>query len=142
MVKPTILTPIINDKIGLASFMIPKLRDNFEIVPRDVFDRDPTKYNQQVVAVLTYQDFGYFGIPEVNNGLFDQLENLKVVSACSAGFDHLDLKYLRNRGIRIGHTPTGVSEATADQAMALMLAAARNIVPGVHQMMGNNQVVR
>ena len=142
MVKPTILTSIISDKLGLASFMIPKLRENYEIVPRDVFERDPTKYSQLIEAVLTYEDYEYFGVPEVNNELFDQLNNLKVVSTVSAGFDHLDIEYLRNRGIRIGHTPSGVSEATADQAMALMLAAARNLVPGVHQMMGKTQVVR
>ena len=140
MVKPTILTPIINDSFGLPfglpSYVIPKLRENYEIVPRDIYDRDPMKYSTQIEAVLTY----YPCI--ITHKLFDQLENLKVVSAASAGYDHLDLKYLRNRGIRIGHAPGGVAEATADQAMALMLAAARNLVPGVHQMMGKTQVDR
>jgi len=84
----------------------------------------------------------YFGDPVVNNKLFDRLVNLKVVSTVSAGFDHLDVGHITKKGIRIGHTPAGVAEATADQAMALMLAAARNLVPGVRQMMGKEQIDR
>ena len=57
---------------------------------------------------------GFFGSQKANNELFDSLPNLKIVSTVSAGYDHLDKSYLQNRGIRIGHTPGGVAEATAD----------------------------
>ena len=57
---------------------------------------------------------GFFGCQKANNELFDSLPNLKIVSTVSAGYDHLDKSYLQKRGIRIGHTPGGVAEATAD----------------------------
>ena len=75
-------------------------------------------------------DYEHFGDKSKNTRLFDQLPNLKVVSTVSAGFDHLDIDYLRNRQIRIGHTPRQVAAATADMALALMLAGARNLVRG------------
>ena len=80
--------------------------------------------------------------PAKNNILFDQLPNLKVVSTVSAGYDHLDIEYLTKKGIRVGNAPQGVGEATADMAMALMLASARNVVPGVQQTMGNKHFER
>ena len=72
----------------------------------------------------------HFGDKTKNTRLFDQLPNLKVVSTVSAGYDHLDIDYLHQRQIRIGHTPRQVAAATADQAMALMLAGARNLYRG------------
>jgi lactate dehydrogenase-like 2-hydroxyacid dehydrogenase len=61
----------------------------------------------------------FFGSPEDNTKLFKTLENLKVVSTVSAGYDHLDVKYLHERGIKIGHTPGGVAEGTSDQVNIL-----------------------
>ena len=43
------------------------------------------------------------------------MPNLKIVSTVSAGYDHLDIDYLKSRNIRIGHTPEQVADATADQ---------------------------
>ena len=77
-----------------------------------------------------YEEMSHFGSPKRNNELFEKMKNLKIVSTVSAGYDHLDIEYLSSRGIRVGHTPKQVAEATADQAMSLMLAGARNLVRG------------
>jgi len=142
MTKPTVLTSVINDVTGIPTFMESSLRNTLNIVPRDMYEKNQNEFNDQIVAVLTYEDMAYFGNTEENNRRFSKLPNLKVVSTVSAGFDHLDVEHLRNRSIRIGHTPAGVTEATADMAMSLMLAAARKLVPGVAQMMGKEQVER
>ena len=52
------------------------------------------------------------------------------------------MNHLLKRNIRVGHTPKQVSEATADQAMTLMLAGARNLYPGVQAMLGPNEIKR
>ena len=59
----------------------------------------------------------HFGDKKKNTKLFDQMPNLKIVSTVSAGYDHLDIDYLKSRNIRIGHTPEQVAEATADQGL-------------------------
>ena len=52
---------------------------------------------------------------------------VKVISSMSVGVDHVDLAEATKRGIPIGHTPGVLTDATADQAFALLLAAARRI---------------
>lgn len=52
---------------------------------------------------------------------------VKVISSMSVGVDHIDLAEATKRGIPIGNTPGVLTDATADQAFALLLAAARRI---------------
>ncbi|VDD79647.1 unnamed protein product, partial [Mesocestoides corti] len=54
--------------------------------------------------------------------------NLKVVSTMSVGFDHLDLKELRARNIRIGYTPEILTDATAELTVSLLLTLASETV--------------
>jgi glyoxylate reductase len=56
---------------------------------------------------------------------------LKVISSMSVGVDHIDIAEATKRGIPIGNTPGVLTDATADQAFALLLAAARRVVEGV-----------
>lgn len=44
------------------------------------------------------------------------------------GYDHLDVKELKSRGIKIGYTPGVLTEATAEQALAILLATSRRVV--------------
>ncbi|MDD2921734.1 MAG: D-glycerate dehydrogenase [Anaerolineales bacterium] len=53
---------------------------------------------------------------------------LKVISSMSVGVDHIDVAAATARGIPVGNTPGVLTDATADQAFALMLSAARRIV--------------
>ncbi len=55
---------------------------------------------------------------------------LKVISSMSVGVDHIDIAAATARGIPVGNTPGVLTDATADQAFALMLSAARRIVEG------------
>ncbi len=67
--------------------------------------------------------------------IFDQIDEellaaaprLKVVSTMAVGVNNIDLAACTRRGIRVGYTPGVVTEATADFAIALMLAASRRI---------------
>ena len=59
--------------------------------------------------------------------LFDAAVNLKVVSQMAVGLDNVDVAEATRRRIPVGYTPGVVSNATADQAFALLLAAARRL---------------
>ena len=54
--------------------------------------------------------------------------SLKVVSNFGVGYDNFDLEALRARGLRATNTPDVLTNATAELAVALMLAAGRRIV--------------
>jgi glyoxylate reductase len=63
----------------------------------------------------------------VDQTVLDQAVNLKVISNMAAGTDNIDLKTCTGRGIPVGNTPGALTESTADLAVSLMLAAARNL---------------
>jgi glyoxylate reductase len=63
----------------------------------------------------------------VDGDLLARMPRLKVVSNMAVGVDNIDLDACRRRGIPVGHTPGVLTAATADMAMALLLAAARLI---------------
>jgi glyoxylate reductase len=63
----------------------------------------------------------------VDAALLDWLPGLRVVSNMAVGYDNLDLAACAARNIAVGNTPGVLTDATADLAMALLLAAARRI---------------
>ena len=57
-------------------------------------------------------------------------ENIKCISTFSIGFDHIDLDACKARGISVGNAPHGVTVATAEIAMLLLLGSARRAGEG------------
>lgn len=58
---------------------------------------------------------------------------LKVISNYAVGFDNIDMAEATRRGIPVGNTPGVLTEATADHAFALLMAAARRVAEGDRQ---------
>ncbi len=56
---------------------------------------------------------------------------LKVISQMAVGYDNIDVAAAKTRGIQIGNTPGVLTDATADLAFALLLAAARRLMEGI-----------
>ena len=69
---------------------------------------------------------------KVDGHLLDAAPRLKVISQMAVGLDNVDLTQATHRRIPVGYTPGVVSEATADQTLALLLAAARRIPEANH----------
>ncbi len=61
---------------------------------------------------------------------FELLPSLRLVANFGVGYDRIDLAACRERGIAVTNTPGVLDAATADLAMALMLAARRRVVEG------------
>jgi lactate dehydrogenase-like 2-hydroxyacid dehydrogenase len=55
---------------------------------------------------------------------------LKVVSNYAVGYDNVDVAACTRRGIPVGNTPGVLTDATADFAFALLMAAARRVAEG------------
>ena len=67
---------------------------------------------------------------KIDKEVISAAKNLKVISTYSVGFDHIDVKEAKSRGIRVGYTPEVLTETTADLIFGLILAVARRIVEG------------
>ena len=59
--------------------------------------------------------------------LMDAGVGLKVISQVAVGYDNIDIAAAAARGIKVGNTPGVLTDATADFAFALLMAAARRI---------------
>jgi len=70
------------------------------------------------------------GHPTVNSAIISKFPKLKIVSNFGVGCDHIVTSDATSLGVFVANTPGAMSEATADVALALLLAGARNIVPG------------
>lgn len=101
------------------------LREKFEIKvwpgdippPHEVLITE-TKQADAILSLLTDQ---------IDSEVLNNAQNLKIVANYAVGFDNIDLKTAKNRGIIVTNTPDVLTETTADLAFALLISAARRI---------------
>jgi D-3-phosphoglycerate dehydrogenase / 2-oxoglutarate reductase len=67
---------------------------------------------------------------KVTPALMHALPHLKVIVRAGTGFDTIDIKHARKKGIDVMNTPGANSNAVAEEVIALMLADARHIIAG------------
>jgi len=61
--------------------------------------------------------------------VIDALPQLKVVVRAGAGYDTIDIKHARKKGVDVMNTPGANANAVAEEVVAMMLADARHVVP-------------
>ncbi len=57
-------------------------------------------------------------------------DRLRIVANYAVGYDNIDLAACTRRGVAVANTPDVLTEATADQAFALLLSVARRVREG------------
>src|SRR5256885_5330840 len=65
---------------------------------------------------------------KIDAALLDAAPRLKVISNYAVGFNNIDVPAATARGIAVGNTPGVLTDATADMAFCLLIAAARRLV--------------
>ncbi len=63
----------------------------------------------------------------IDKDVMDAAPELKIIANCAVGYDNIDIKYARKKGIMVTNTPGVLTETTADLSWALILAVARKI---------------
>ncbi len=71
---------------------------------------------------------------QVTSRVVDAAEKLRVIGRAGMGVDNVDIPAASRRGIVVMNTPTGNSVTTAEHALALLAALARNIPQAVGSM--------
>lgn len=96
-----------------------------------VFPEDRNMTKQELLAVIPEQDAI---ITMLANPLDAEVigagQRLKVIANYAVGFNNIDLAAATAQGIAVVNTPDVLTDATADFAWALLLAAARRLVEG------------
>ena len=68
------------------------------------------------------------GLAGFSAAWMDAMPSLALICCFGAGHENLDIEAARSRGIAVTHAPDTNAETVADHALALMLAATRDIV--------------
>ena len=88
-----------------------------------ITDETLEEHRSKIVAIFAVKCF-------ITGKFIESLPALKVIGCWSVGYDHVDVQTAAKLGIRVGHTPFVLDDATADGAMTLLLGSARRIVEG------------
>lgn len=122
--KPWALISEVGDQ-GYLEEVTDVLEQHFQIICHKDFLKNPQLHGPKIQVLFLWN-----AIPTPEPSLLSLLPSLKVVANGGAGVDHLDVPYINSLGVKVTNTPGVVSDATADIAMALLLASARRILEG------------
>ncbi len=64
---------------------------------------------------------------KVTPQVIDALPNLRFIATRSTGFDHIDTRYARSKGIAVSNVPTYGENTVAEHTFALILSVARHL---------------
>ncbi|WP_304509073.1 phosphoglycerate dehydrogenase [Anaerotignum sp.] len=82
---------------------------------------------EQLKTEIVDADAMIAGLEDYSPELLERAKKLKVISRYGVGYDKIDLVAAKEKGIAVTITPGANGDSVADMAMALMLAAARNV---------------
>lgn len=87
-------------------------------------DAIPETVRPKIRAMVTSGSVG------ASAALMQGLPNLRLVTCFGSGFEGVDLKAARDRGIVVTHAPGANASSVADMAIGLMIASVRRIAAG------------
>jgi glyoxylate reductase len=107
---------------------VDRLRERAQV---DLWPQElPPSREELASALTTAEGLLCLLTDNIDAALIEGAPHLRVVSTMAVGFDHIDVEACTQRGIVVTNTPGVLTEATADLAFALLLAAARRLTEG------------
>ncbi|CAH2284547.1 glyoxylate reductase hydroxypyruvate reductase-like [Pelobates cultripes] len=122
---PGVLIQEIGVQCGVLEEHVDYLQKQFTVIPMKEFLEKKQELAEKISCIYVWGC-----MPKVDYHLLHSLPNLKIVANGGVGIDHLDLKLISSFGVKVTNTPNAVSNATADMAMMMLLASARNLLQG------------
>ena len=114
---------LISDALSAAAVQIFKDR-GIEVDFQPALGKDKEKL---AAAVGNYDGLAIRSATKVTAKILENAKNLKVIGRAGIGVDNVDIPAATARGIIVMNTPFGNSITTAEHAISLMLALARQI---------------
>ena len=114
---------LVSDKLSAAAIDIFKARG----IDVD-FEPDLGKDKDALLArIADYDGLAIRSATKVTSKIIDAAANLKVIGRAGIGVDNIDIPAASSRGIIVMNTPFGNMITTAEHAIAMMFAVARQI---------------
>ncbi len=117
--RQVIITDFINDDLGPERQV---LADLAEVIALDALEEDELLGRiEQADAIILYHELW------LTRKSLERLERCKLIVRGGVGFDNVDWKFCRERGIPVANVPDYGSEEVADTAIAMALSLARGV---------------
>lgn len=113
---------LISDNLHKSGIAILERNPNIEVVVKPGMTPEELKE-----AIRDADALAIRSATRVTKEIIDAAPRLKVVGRAGTGLDNVDIPYCSKRGIVVMNTPGGNTITTAEHAISLMLALARNI---------------
>jgi D-3-phosphoglycerate dehydrogenase / 2-oxoglutarate reductase len=111
---------LISEKLSDAG--IERLRENVDVDVKTDLDPDDMRH-----IIGSYDALIVRSATQVDSGLLERAENLKVVGRAGIGLDNVDVEAATRLGILVVNAPQSNVISAAEHTMALLLAQARNV---------------
>ncbi|MCM1031616.1 MAG: D-glycerate dehydrogenase [Oscillibacter sp.] len=113
----------------LVTYDLP--REAFAQLPADweiTFPQGEKFTKEEIIRLLPAYDIllSIFSRP-IDREMIDAGKKLQLISNFGVGYNNIDIRYAREKGITVCNTPQSVCNPTAELCLALMLGAARRI---------------
>jgi D-3-phosphoglycerate dehydrogenase len=113
---------LIPTKLDAIAKNLLEARGNYTVVQEDKVDLlEMAGRHSDAYAVIVRSE-------KVTPEIIDALPGLKLIIRAGAGYNTIDIKYARKKGIDVMNTPGANSNAVAEEVVALMLADARHLI--------------
>ncbi|MEA3040330.1 MAG: D-3-phosphoglycerate dehydrogenase / 2-oxoglutarate reductase [Sphingomonadales bacterium] len=114
-------------KVLISDPMDPKAAEIFRASGIEADERPGLSKDELKAIIADYDGLAIRSATKVTADLLDAATNLKVIGRAGIGVDNVDIPAATARGIVVMNTPFGNSITTAEHAIAMMFALARDL---------------
>ena len=115
---------VVVDHVYLEEQHVKKLRSIADLKIFDDIPKTPSDLKERIKEA----DIVIVGWSHLTEGIIKSAEKLKMVSIWATTCHYVDLEAAKKRGIAVTHVPGYATEAVAEHAFAMLLAAARKLL--------------
>ena len=114
-------------KVLISDKMSPKAAEIFRGRGVDVDEKPGLSKDELIAIIADYDGLAVRSATKVTPDVLEAATNLKVIGRAGIGVDNIDVAAATNKGVVVMNTPFGNSITTAEHAIAMLLALARQI---------------
>ena len=114
-------------KVLIADKMNPLAAEIFTKKGCEVVEKHGMTPEELIAEIPNYHGLAMRSSTTVTPEVLDAATNLKVIGRAGIGVDNIDVKSATDHGVIVMNTPFGNSITTAEHAIAMMFAMARQI---------------
>lgn len=119
---------VLPDKINISSDYKNKIRELGAEVFEDLPDNGELKKRIADAEIITAS------YVDITSDVIDAAPNLKYIIVPAVGYEWVDTEYAASKGITTLNCPTFNSQAVAEHAITLLMAANRNVITGIDEL--------